>query len=396
MTNLQQQFIADIYPGAKKLSDQSGSSLELILAQTALETGWGQHVLPGTNNLYNIKADAGWHGKTAEFTVPEVDDSGNTYMSKEKFRVYDSYEQSMADRARFLEANPRYAKSGLYDPGVKGDLEKEAAALQKTGYATDRRYAEKLISTGRGPTLQAGIDLAEGREVRSPDTHHAGTLRRRDHGEAVAGLQASLVDLGYVGQDGKPLKVDQDLGPNTIHALKAFQHDHGLSVDGVAGDKTFAALSEAISSKHQTRTEAFSMLRADHPAHGMYEQAFRCVAQLDAERQREPGPHSQMLSGSLVSAAASAGFQRIDHVVLSDDASRAYAVQGDLGSPFKKYVDVNVVQAIHTPIAQSSVEAMGYLESIQQANIERDRQTQAAAMQQSQQEVQGQHPAMQR
>jgi flagellum-specific peptidoglycan hydrolase FlgJ len=178
MTTPQQQFIADIYPAAKNLSDQTGTSLELILAQTALETGWGQHVLPGTRNLYNIKADASWRGKTAEFTVPEVDDVGNTYMSRAKFRVYDSYADAMADRGNFLADNPRYVKAGLFDPGVKGDLEKEAAAMAKAGYATDRSYAEKLIQTGHGPTLRAGIDLAEGRPPRAPDKEHISVVRR--------------------------------------------------------------------------------------------------------------------------------------------------------------------------------------------------------------------------
>lgn len=58
MTNPQQQFIADIYPAAKKVAEESGKSLELILAQTAQESGWGQKTLEGTNNLFNVKADA--------------------------------------------------------------------------------------------------------------------------------------------------------------------------------------------------------------------------------------------------------------------------------------------------------------------------------------------------
>jgi hypothetical protein len=45
---------------------------------------------------------------------------------------------------------------------------------------------------------------------------------------------------------------------------------------------------------------------------------------------------------------------RVDHVVLSDDASRAYAVQGDTNSLFKRYTDVNVGQAVATSVAQSS------------------------------------------
>jgi flagellum-specific peptidoglycan hydrolase FlgJ len=90
MISPSQQFIADIYPAAKKVSQESGTSLELILAQTAQETGWWQKVLPGTNNLFNVKADASWHGKTKVFTVPEYNENKTMYMSKEKFRVYDS------------------------------------------------------------------------------------------------------------------------------------------------------------------------------------------------------------------------------------------------------------------------------------------------------------------
>ena len=136
MPTPQEQFIANIYPGAKKISDETGSSVEIILAQTALETGWGQKILPGTNNLYNIKADASWKGKSAEFTVPEEDKkNGKVYVSKEKFRVYDSYAESMADRAKFLAENHRYEKAGLYKPEVKGNLEKEAQAIANAGYA---------------------------------------------------------------------------------------------------------------------------------------------------------------------------------------------------------------------------------------------------------------------
>lgn len=106
----------------------------------------------------------------------------------------------------------------------------------------------------------------------------------------------------------------------------------------------------------------------------MYDQAFRCVAQLDKDHQRETGPHSQMLSGSLVSAAAAAGFSRIDHVVLSEDASRAYAVQGDMKSPFKQHVDVDVVQAVQTPLAQSSAEAATHIQANEQARMQQNQQ----------------------
>lgn len=52
-----EKFIIDLYPVALAESKQTGLSWELILAQTAQETDWGQKVLPGTHNLYNIN---GW------------------------------------------------------------------------------------------------------------------------------------------------------------------------------------------------------------------------------------------------------------------------------------------------------------------------------------------------
>lgn len=389
MTTPQEQFIANIYPGAKKVAEETGSSVEIILAQTALETGWGQKVLPGTNNLYNIKADASWKGKSAEFTVPEEDKkTGKIYMSKEKFRVYESYADSMADRSKFLAENHRYEKAGLYDAGVKGHLEKEAEAIAKAGYATDSNYAEKLIKIGAGRSVKGGIDLAEGRTPPSHEADHPHVLRKGDHGDAVGKLQTTLAALGYTDASGGSLKVDNDFGPGTDHALKAFQHDHGLREDGVAGKATFASMAEAV-----TAQKPLSMMDVGHPAKGMYDQAFQCVARLDHTHQRESGPHSQMLSGSLVSAATAAGFSRIDHVVLSDDASRAYAVQGDLKSPFKQYADVNIMQAIQTPLSQSSAEAVTHIQTNEQARLQ---QSQQQAVEQQAQGMQQQVPGMPR
>lgn len=371
MTTPQQQFIADIYPSAKKVSEESGASLDLILAQTATETGWGQKVLPGTNNLFNIKADASWHGKTAQFNVPEYDQDGNKYMSKETFRVYDSYEDSFRDRQKFLAENPRYAKAGLFDEGTKGNMEKEANALQKAGYATDPHYAATMAKVAHGPTMRAGIALAGGKAPDAPvaghTASHAGTMREGDRGDGVRSLQASLAGLGYTDQHGRPLKPDADFGPATEHALKAFQHDHGLREDGIAGKATLGALADAKAP--QASAPASTMLDAKHPAHGMYQQAYQCVAKLDESHGRSPGPHSQMFAGSLTAAALQARLSRIDHVALSGDASRGYAIQGDVNSPFKQHAEVNVMQAVQTPLAQSSRDALAHIEQNQKQQM---------------------------
>jgi len=118
----QSDFIASIYGAAKKISEQTGMSAELMLAQAAQETGWGEKVLPGTNNLFNIKADSSWKGETATFSVPEYV-NGQYITVNAKFRVYDSYDQALADRVSFLQFNQRY--SNLFMDKVLGNFEAE-------------------------------------------------------------------------------------------------------------------------------------------------------------------------------------------------------------------------------------------------------------------------------
>ena len=380
MTNPQQQFIADIYPAAKKVAEESGTSLELILAQTAQETGWGQKVLPGTNNLFNVKADASWHGKTKEFTVPEYDEHKKMYMSKEKFRVYDSVEDSLRDRQKFLEDQPRYAKAGLFKEGIKGNLEKEAEALEKAHYATGPNYARAIVNVAHGPTMRAGIALATGQKALE---HGAtpGVLHEKDKGAAVGALQSDLAALGFTARDGSTIHADQHFGAKTKEAVEAFQTAHGLKPDGVAGPATQAAISKA-----KAHSQAVpSLLDARHPAHGIYEQAHACVARIDESQGRTPGPHTQNFAGSLTSAATAAGFTRVDHVVLNDDANKGWAVQGDLNSPFKKYTEVDVMQAIQTPLSQSSKEAAMHVQNNAQQQVQAQQQQQTQQQDQAQQ-----------
>jgi hypothetical protein len=88
----------------------------------------------------------------------------------------------------------------------------------------------------------------------------------------------------------------------------------------------------------------------------MYRQALDAVHRLDAQQGRVPDQRSDNLAAALTVAAHGNGMSRVDHVVLSDDASRAYAVQGDINSLFKRYTDVNVGQAMGTSVAQTSIQ----------------------------------------
>lgn len=180
----------------------------------------------------------------------------------------------------------------------------------------------------------------------------ATSLREGATGASVEALQAHLRDQGLTGSNGRPLAADGHFGAQTREALQSFQRIHGLEADGIAGPKTLQAI-EAT----QRQAAIPSLADANHPANGMYRQALDRVQGLDAQHGRESGPHTNNIAGSLTSAATVAGMKSIDQVVLNQDASKIYAMQGAENSPFKQHAEVDVVKAANTPLAQSSAEA---------------------------------------
>lgn len=114
------------------------------LAQAALETGWGKSVVG--NNMFGIKAAGGtspyWHGATVTAGTSEYE-NGAYVGTNSRFRKYATVSDSIRDHTWFLEHNSRYANAGVFTAATP---EEQARALQKSGYATDPSYANKLIS----------------------------------------------------------------------------------------------------------------------------------------------------------------------------------------------------------------------------------------------------------
>lgn len=123
----QSDFIVSLYEAARKASAQTGMSWELILAQAAQETGWGAKTIPGTYNIFNIKADRSWSDQTKLWNAPEFI-NGKWVNVTDPYRVYDSYDSALIDRANFLLNNPRY--HDIFSSGVLGDFRAEALVLQ--------------------------------------------------------------------------------------------------------------------------------------------------------------------------------------------------------------------------------------------------------------------------
>ncbi|MFI0473481.1 flagellar assembly peptidoglycan hydrolase FlgJ [Halomonas sp. HMF6819] len=158
------RFMATLAGPAQAASQASGVPAELILAQAALETGWGRHEIAthegrNSHNLFGIKAGSHWQGDTTDITTHEYLNGQRTQMV-DTFRVYDSFEHAFTDYANLIGQNPRYA--GVVEAQ---NAEQAARALQSGGYATDPRYAEKLVAIMKtmGP-LPAGQEfLADAR-----------------------------------------------------------------------------------------------------------------------------------------------------------------------------------------------------------------------------------------
>jgi peptidoglycan hydrolase-like protein with peptidoglycan-binding domain len=357
--NDKERFIAGLYSPARQVSAETGASWETILAQAAQETGWGQKVLPGTNNIFNIKADKGWHGETKTFRVWEIE-NGKKVWKDQPFRVYASTEEALRDRVEFLRANPRYGKAGLFDSEVAGSIEREAEALQRAGYATDPRYARNLVAVFNGRTMQSAIVAAQahspsvttGHTAVLPQEHATGPLNRGDRSEAVRELQQQLDHLGYRAENGHRLRRDGDFGKRTEEALKSFQRAHGLSPVGHVGPKTHAALEAA-------RLHGPTLLDPAHPDHALQRQVSRAVDAMERSLGRHPDENSERLKASLLLAAKQQGLTRVDHVVLSEArvpvqaGQHVFAVQGRLEDPASRRVHVATQQALATPVQAS-------------------------------------------
>ncbi|MEQ8861290.1 MAG: flagellar assembly peptidoglycan hydrolase FlgJ [Pseudomonadales bacterium] len=136
-------FVAEVLPQLQEVLADAGLRPTAVLAQSALETGWGQRVIHGpdgasSHNLFGIKAGRSWEGPRVEVRTLEVID-GHPRVEKAEFRSYPSVRAAVEDYVRFLESDSRYR-----DVLEAGSDDGFAGALQRSGYATDPAYASKI------------------------------------------------------------------------------------------------------------------------------------------------------------------------------------------------------------------------------------------------------------
>ena len=149
-------FVEKVWPQAVEASRATGIPARFLVAQAALETGWGKFELKNadgtpSHNLFNIKAGRSWSGDTVSTATTEYVNGAAT-RENARFRAYGSYADSFRDYANLIRNNPRYA-------AVVGQNDATAFArgLQAAGYATDPQYADKLARIINGNTLRVAL-----------------------------------------------------------------------------------------------------------------------------------------------------------------------------------------------------------------------------------------------
>lgn len=140
-----EEFVRGVWDHAVDAAKELGLDPLVLVAQSALETGWGKKVIQSASggsslNLFGVKADDSWSSETASVNTLEFQD-GVASMEKASFRVYDSIASSFEDYVSFLKSNPRY-QHALENVA---DTKEFLTGLQDAGYATDPGYAEKIM-----------------------------------------------------------------------------------------------------------------------------------------------------------------------------------------------------------------------------------------------------------
>ncbi len=202
-----------------------------------------------------IKKDG--NGKTVaqmlgDYSTPDY--SGPTHHKAQEATIYAVGDKAGFDlRTKTIDKMSDAEISALAD----GVSKFEGYTKGQTNTLTPEQASERQTQQGARDAPAHGATHSQ-----APGTQpHA--LKHGDKGADVGAIQQQLRDLGYTDSHGNPIRVDKNFGPTTEAAVKAFQTDHGLTLDGKVGTNTVNALNE------QTQTQKDSSLQKPENAPGV-------------------------------------------------------------------------------------------------------------------------------
>jgi len=297
---------------------------------------------------------------------------------------YDNQFGSMGPQfISYLAGNAEKLQGGTVqagNPPTRGDVQnfvdatKYGIQSQAAVASRDERFDRAMVQIGITPTHAPSHG--------SPGTPAGnGVLVNGSKGDEVQAMQQKLSDLGYLGKDGKPLVADGDFGPGTVEAVKQFQRDHQLTVDGKAGGATLGAL-EAATQQRAPAAEP-TMATPGHADHPRYQQV---VEKLEAlEEQRRQGGLSPLFNdrsqlenaaGQVAYESKLAGMSQVDTVLARPDNQGVFAVQGQLGDPAMHRTYVDLSQAVNQNLQDSTRQSQALDNELSQRQTQEQIQTQ--------------------
>ncbi len=256
-------------------------------------------------------------------------------VSRHRANAQDARDDAAVDAARVRQMGTTLEARIAATGAAIGDRLQDAS--RQTGEAIGSAYAEAGDAvrgiTAKAPLAGASVGLAGGTSA------------------SLATAQPGVLAGAVLAKEGG--------------AEAAFRHSQEYSVEPSMDAETRALEQNAIRSLQEARSrfpahdvnappQALQLDDARHPLFPLYRDCERGVFAIDAQVARTPDLHSRQIAGAIAAEMAMAGGQRVDHVVLGNDASRIFGVQGRLEDPGNLRVSVDTVTAMQTPLEQSS------------------------------------------
>jgi hypothetical protein len=277
--------------------------------------------------------------------------------------------KGMGDIEPWVNKHPKYVRDGVAHAlqGTETYLRLERTDLKSDLHrAWDSVKANATMDPGKlDPISALARDYATVKDqFLHPDGHHRGK-----HSTAIGEIQTKLGQLGYSNPDKTPLATDGHMGRNTRGALKVFQHEHHLKETGTADSTTLKALDATLKEQGVQRQAAPTTEQSNdpkrwgpsqitdpaHPGNTLFKQAQAGMQAIDAKYGRTSDHQTDNAAGHVALKVQCAGMKCIDHLLLGGTSGeKIIAVQGKLGSGLSKVVSVDTVEALNTPLAQSS------------------------------------------
>lgn len=224
------QFIEIIGPVIQEEAKARGYKIASpIIAQACIESAFGTSSLGYRwHNYFGMKCGSSWKGKSVNLSTKEEYVPGQLSTIRDNFRVYDSMEEGVKGYFDFI-STKRYAN--LKDAKTPKEY---LELIKKDGYATSNSYA----NTNMNCINRYDLERFDWNKLpkKNPYPEPITVIKEGRSGANVKWLQWEL------NRHGANLKIDGVFGPKTKLSVILFQKDHGLTQDGIVGDKTKAAL----------------------------------------------------------------------------------------------------------------------------------------------------------